>query len=159
MSKFPKLNPKLKNYYEHPLSNLKNDFDNLFNILMCEDANLLAKLTDYGDFLPKVNISESDHEYQIYFEVPGVEKEDLEVTLNQGTLIVKGEKKEEIEQANKQFHRMESHYGTYYREIKLPANVDEKTLKANFKNGILIVTITKAELPHNKRNIPIAEAQ
>lgn len=154
MGKFP----KLKDYYQHPIANLKNDFDNLFNVLMCDEANLLEKLTDYGDFLPKVNISETDTEYQIHFEIPGVEKKDLEVTLNQNILMVKGEKKQESEERKKHFHRMESHYGTYYREVKLPANIDEKSLKANFKNGILVITINKAELPASKRTIPISES-
>ena len=154
MGKFP----KLKNYYTHPLNNLKQDFDQLFGVLMSDEANLLAKLTDYGDFLPKVNISETDKEYQIHFEIPGVDKKDLEVTLNQDSLVVKGEKKEELNIEKKHFHRIESHYGTYYREIKLPANIDEKSLKANFKNGILLVTISKAEAPTGKRSIPISES-
>lgn len=154
MSKFP----KLKNYYEQPLNKLKNDFDNLFGLLMSDEANLLAKLTDYGDFLPKVNIMETDKEYQIHFEVPGVEKKDLEVTLNQNILIVKGEKKSEVSKDESHFHCMESHYGTYYREIKLPSNIDEKSLKANFKNGILVVSINKTEGPKSKRTIPISES-
>jgi HSP20 family protein len=154
MSKFP----KLKSYYEHPLTNLKNDFDNLFGLLLSDEANLLAKMTDYGDFMLKMNVSETDKEYQLHFEVPGMNKEDLEVSLNQNTLSVKGERKHEKTEDTKQFHRIESQYGTFYREIKLPPNTDEQSLKANFKNGVLMITINKTMMaPGNKRTIPISE--
>lgn len=154
MSKFP----KLKKYYEHPIENLKNNFDNLFSILLSDEGNLLAKMTDYGDFIMKMNVAETDEEYQLLFEVPGIKKEDLEVTLNNNTLCVKGERKQDAAQDSQQFHRIESHYGTCYREIKLPANIDEKSLKAIFQNGVLTVTINKTATPNNRRKVPISEA-
>jgi HSP20 family protein len=92
---------------------------------------------------PQVNIAEGKKDYTITVEVPGVEEKDIEVTLANDTLTVRGEKQCQQEDQEKQYHRIERFYGSFQRVISLPADADENDVKAKFKNGVLTITIGK----------------
>ena len=103
--------------------------------------NMLA----VADWAPSVDISETDSEYLIKGEIPGVRKEDVKVTIQDGMLTIQGERKQEKEEKGKKFHRVERYYGSFTRSFTLPESVDEAKIKANFKDGMLNLQVPKTE--------------
>jgi HSP20 family protein len=100
-----------------------------------------------ADWIPTVDIAEDDKEFIIKAELPEVKKEDVKVMIQQGVLTIQGERKQEKEENGKRFHRIERSYGTFVRSFTLPEQVDEDKLKAEFKDGILMVHLPKTERP------------
>jgi HSP20 family protein len=97
------------------------------------------------DWAPSVDISETDNEYVIKAEIPEVKKEDVKVTVEDGQLTIQGERKQEKEEKGKRFHRVERSYGSFMRSFGVPDNVDESKAKAEFKDGMLTLTLPKSE--------------
>ena len=95
--------------------------------------------------VPAFDISETEKEYVISGEIPGIEPKDLEVTLTDGILTVKGEKKQESEEKEENYHRVERHYGSFQRSFRLPENIHRDKLDASYKDGILKLTLPKSE--------------
>ncbi len=94
---------------------------------------------------PAVNISENDKEIKVKAELPGLDSKDIDLSIQNNTLILKGEKKFEEEESKENFHRIECSYGSFYRAIPLPAEVDESKVSAKFKNGVLEIKLPKKE--------------
>jgi HSP20 family protein len=99
----------------------------------------------YGDWSPRSDIFEDDHNFVIKMEIPEVRREDVKVTVDHGVLTVRGERKQEKEEKGKTFHRIERQYGTFIRNFTLPDNVDEQSIKATFRDGLLNLQIVKTE--------------
>jgi HSP20 family protein len=97
------------------------------------------------DWTPSADISETDTAYVIKAEIPGVNKEDVKVTLENGMLTIQGERKMEKEEKGKKFHRIERSYGSFMRSFRVPDDADESAVKAEFKDGVLNVTLGKSE--------------
>ncbi|MBW2038751.1 MAG: Hsp20/alpha crystallin family protein [Deltaproteobacteria bacterium] len=95
--------------------------------------------------VPDFDISETEKEYMITGEIPGIDVKDLDVTLSDGILTVKGEKKEEKEENGEHYHRVERHYGSFERSFRIPENVKTEKSKATYKDGVLKLTLPKAE--------------
>ena len=91
------------------------------------------------------SIAETDKEFVIKAEIPEVKKEDVRVTLQDGILTIQGERKHETEEKDKRFHRIERSYGVFARSFDLPPTVDEGNVKADFKEGVLTLTLPKHE--------------
>lgn len=110
------------------------------------------------DWMPVVDISEDDHAFCIEAELPDVEKEDVTVAVEHGTLTISGERHQEHEEKKKKFHRVERSWGHYQRSFQLPDGVDADQVQAKFKNGVLRITIPKTE-QHKKqtRTIPVQD--
>ena len=102
------------------------------------------ELLAMADWAPNVDITETDTAYLIKGEIPGVNKEDVKVNIEEGMLIMSGERKQEKEEKGKKFHRIERSYGSFMRSFRLPDNVDESAVKAEFKDGMLNVTLPKS---------------
>jgi len=100
---------------------------------------------------PSVNISEDDKNITVEAEVPGMNPEDLDISMHNNNLIIQGEKKFEDEQNKDSYHRIERSYGSFYRTVPLPTEVDENSVKANYKNGILNITLPKTETSRSKK--------
>jgi HSP20 family protein len=98
-----------------------------------------------GDWAPRVDIAETDKEFSIKAEIPEVKKEDVKVTVDNGVLTIRGERKQEKEEKDKKFHRVERFYGSFMRSFTLPDNVDESEIEASFKDGMLNLTIPKTK--------------
>ena len=98
-----------------------------------------------GDWAPRVDIAETDNEFIIKAEIPGVKKEDVKVTVDSGVLSIRGERKQEKEEKDKKFHRVERYYGSFTRSFTMPDNVDETKIEASFKDGMLNLRIPKTE--------------
>ncbi len=132
---------------DHPLSRLHHDLDTLFD-QMFQGVSRRSSLsrgrkTGGGLLMPQVDIGESQHNYTITVEVPGVQEKDIDLTLIDGTLTIRGEKRDEHEEKDKHFHRVERSYGSFQRMLSLPSDADENTVKAKFKDGVLSITIAK----------------
>jgi HSP20 family protein len=103
-----------------------------------------------ADWTPSVDISETDAAYLIKAEIPEVGKEDVKVTVQNGMLTISGERKQEKEEKNRKFHRIERCYGSFTRSFRVPEDADANTVKAEFKDGMLNITLPKSEKPAGK---------
>ena len=97
------------------------------------------------EWSPLVDISEDDHEYLIKAELPEINKEDVKVTAEAGTLTIMGERRFEKEEKGKRFHRVERAYGTFGRSFALPGDTNLARISAEFKDGVLTVHLVKDE--------------
>jgi HSP20 family protein len=94
-------------------------------------------------FTPRVNVSETDKEIKISAELPGLDENDLDVSLTRDALTIKGEKKEEKEEKGTSYYRVERAYGSFTRSIPLPVDVNTDKVEATFKKGVLYITLPK----------------
>lgn len=125
------------------LFNLHNQMGSVFrDILSTADSN---RDDENSSLIPTVDISEMDSGYEIHVELPGVAQEDVQVSVTENLLTIKGEKNQKQETENENYHRVERRYGTFQRRFTLPRHVDTGNIKANYKDGILTLTIPKAE--------------
>ena len=132
-----------------PILQLHREIDRLF-----DDA---FRGFGFPALKPALDIQETDKQYKIALEVPGVEEKDIQITLDNDVLMVRGEKRQEQEKKEGGFHRVERSYGSFQRALNLPDDANQDSIKASFKNGVLTVTIDKREVsaPKQGRSIPI----
>lgn len=107
-----------------------------------EDGNSLLATTDWS---PSVDITEDEKAYQITADLPQISKEDVKVLVENGSLIIKGERKREIEHKDRKVHRIERSYGSFHRSFSLPDDADGNGVSASFKDGVLRVSLPKSE--------------
>jgi len=129
---------------QREMNRIFDDFFNGFNISPLATERL-------GSFSPSVDVKEDEKELMIRAELPGLEEKDVEVTLSDGYLTIKGEKKEEKEDKGKHYYRMERSYGAFNRAVSLPDGLDTDKAQASFKNGVLNISLPKTE--QAKRNV------
>jgi HSP20 family protein len=115
-------------------------FDNFFTGVPERRRGLLE-----GEWAPSVDIAETDNEVVVTAELPGVKQDDVDITIADDVLTLKGEKKEEKEVKEKNYHRIERSYGSFQRSVSLPAGVQADKAKATYKDGVLHITVPKAE--------------
>ena len=106
-------------------------------------------------FSPKVDIAESDKEFEIQLHVPGMKKSDFNIDLNQDQITVSGERKFENEKKDKNYHSVESYYGTFSRTFYLPEVVNKDKVDASYQDGILTITLPKDEKKVAKKQIAV----
>jgi len=123
------------------LYSMRSQMDRLFDSLMRgeESEQQLGK----GLWAPAVDICETENEIVLKAELPGVNKKDLEVKVENNALILKGEKRQESEIKKENYHRAERIYGQFQRIFTLPNTVETDKIKASFKSGILTLTLPK----------------
>jgi len=132
----------------HPMSMLHREIDRLFDDFL-DPAGLLPGAAENGRhwLRPTVDISETDREYRINVEIPGVEKDDIRVDVRDDQLVISGEKNQEHEEDQAGCHRVERAYGTFRRILNLPPDADARSIDAKFRNGVLGLRVPKAEKP------------
>lgn len=101
-------------------------------------------------FAPRVDLAETDESFEVTVDLPGMKPEDFKVDLKDGQLWLTGEKKEEKEEKGKTYHRVERHYGSFERLIPLPSVVDKEKVEAQYKEGVLRVTLPKTKAAQPK---------
>lgn len=94
---------------------------------------------------PMVNVEETDNEFIISAELPGMDKKDINIVVNNGVISISGEKKNESETKEKNYHRIERRYGKFERSFVLPEGVDHEKIEARYKNGVLELSLPKME--------------
>jgi HSP20 family protein len=103
-------------------------------------------LLSSGSWLPPVDIYQNgEHELVLKAELPDLTREDIDITVDKGTLTIKGEKKLSTEVKEEQFHRIERQYGSFSRSFSLPSSVDPSRVAADYKNGVLTVKMPMRE--------------
>jgi HSP20 family protein len=98
-----------------------------------------------GNWLPAVDVSETDSEMVVRAEFPGMTQDDIELNLQDNVLTLKGEKKQEKKEEKENYHRIERCYGSFTRSFTLPAGVKYDDVKATFKDGVLEIVLPKSE--------------
>jgi HSP20 family protein len=108
---------------------------------------------------PAADVAESEKGYEITVDLPGMDEKNIEVQLSNGNLTIKGEKKEEKEEKKKDWYLSERRYGSFQRAFRVPDGVNADKIEANFKNGVLTVSLPKSpEAVKNEKKIPIGKA-
>lgn len=106
-------------------------------------------------FSPKVDIAETDKAFEIQFHIPGMKKEDINIDISDDRLTVSGERKFEQEKNEKNYHSLESHYGSFSRSFYLPDNIEVEKVEASYKDGILNLNVPKDAKKETKRTISV----
>ena len=96
-----------------------------------------------GEWAPSLDLAETKDAFVVKAEVPGMDPKDIQVSLQENLLTIKGEKKWEKEDKDERYHRVERSYGAFTRGVRLPVTVDGSKVNAAFKNGLLTVTLPK----------------
>jgi len=100
---------------------------------------------------PQTDLADSENEVTVRMEVPGVDPKDVDIKITNGLLTVRGEKKADKEEKNKNYHYVERQFGSFQRTVQLPSTVDPDKVDAAYKNGVLTVTIAKQPEVQPKR--------
>ncbi len=104
-----------------------------------------------GSFTPGMNVYETDEAFELTLELPGMKKDDIEISIENNVLNISGERKATREEDGRIYHRIESRFGTFSRNLPLPNNVNEDNIEANYDNGVLTVNIPKTEQRTGKK--------
>jgi HSP20 family protein len=126
------------------LWNMQREINRLF------DNFFRGGIQDEGSFglsswTPAVDIAEHDNEFVVKVELPGVSKDDVKITLESNILTIRGEKKQDRETKEENYHRLERMYGSFQRSFTLPSTVRSDKIDAVYKDGVLTITLPKAE--------------
>lgn len=149
--------------FSDPFSALRAEMEHLFDNFSFgrfpSFPRLTTPLTTEGAMMPSVDVHENDKQIVIEAELPGIEDKDVSVTVQDGLLTVKGEKKFEKKEDKDDYHMMERRYGSFMRSMRLPDTVDEEKISANIDKGVLTVTVAKKPGAEAKeRKIEIASS-
>ncbi len=148
------------------INSLQNDMNRIFGDAVTRwDSGLQSMrpfLTDtekyLRQFIPTVNIKETDKEITITAEMPGLDKKDISITHTDNALVIEGEKKYEKKEEKEKVHLLESSYGSFRRVIALPQEIDFGKIDATFKNGVLTVVLPKTQqAQQNAKKIEVKE--
>ena len=126
---FEDMSNRLARFFNHPSLRRTVDDDGAF----------------FADWAPAVDVQETEKEYIVKADLPDVRKEDVKVGIENGVLTLEGERKQEKEENNKKFHRVERVYGKFVRRLALPMEIDAQKVAAEFKDGVLNVKMPKIE--------------
>jgi HSP20 family protein len=124
------------------LSTLRDEIDRLFEAPLAELARTSQLLSGWT---PALDLHEDKDQFVVKVEVPGMKKEDIQLSLHDGALSISGERKGEDKFENAEVYRAERFFGRFQRTIALPAAVDADKIKAHYQDGVLTVTLPKAE--------------
>lgn len=146
---------------DHPFYSLQRQMNSLFDDFFSgfDMVPRSLKTGGFASFIPSVDVKESDKEFTIRAELPGVEEKDIEVTVANDAITIKGEKREEKEDKSKNYYYMERSYGSFNRVIPLSSETDANKAEASFKNGVLNITVPKNQTAKAKgTKVPIKGA-
>ncbi len=131
-------------------------FDDVFRGVGLSAAGGQGQVANVGQFInANMNVSETENEIRITVELPGVSEQDIDVSLNEDVLTIRGEKKFEQQNEKENFHFVERSYGAFQRSLRLPFPVDPEQVKASFENGVLAITLPKTAQQERSRRIQV----
>ena len=135
-----------------PVDSFRHEMDRLFDSFFRGPFGLAE--TGFGplaEWSPTLDVSENESTVTVRAELPGVKPEDLDVTVTGDTLVLSGEKKESSEKQDKNVWHSESRYGSFRRQVRLPAEVDPDQVEAKYANGVVEIRLTKSQATKAKR--------
>lgn len=147
--------------YNDPFSAMQAEMNRVFDSFLGRSFGGLPALSraGWGELLaPSIDLREADKEFVVEAELPGMDEKDVSVTLSNGVLTLKGEKKSEREEKKEDYHLMERNYGSFHRSFQLGDVVDPDKVSATFDKGVLKITLAKrAEAAKAEKKIPIGK--
>jgi len=149
--------------YRDPFAEMRAEMDRLFDRFL--GGSFFGRPAPSGSaeqavtLAPNIDIRENDKEIIVEAELPGIDEKDIQVTVRDGVLSLKGEKKSERDEKKDTYHVIERSYGSFERSFALPDSADQDQIKADFNKGVLRVVIPKrAEAAKAEKKIPIGKA-
>ncbi|MDI6803658.1 MAG: Hsp20/alpha crystallin family protein [Bacteroidota bacterium] len=130
------------------IETLENQIQKIFN-----DFPLTRRMS--GSFIPSIDLREDEKNLYLTAELPGIEKEEVKISLHNDVLTISGERKREEKKEKENFYNLEMCYGTFNRSVTLPVEVDNEKIEANFKNGILKIQMPKSNPKDISKTIEI----
>jgi HSP20 family protein len=124
----------------------RNLFDRFF-----DDWGLTSVFDEDKEWVPAFDIAENEKDYVVTAELPGMDIKDVDITISEGILTVKGEKKHEKEENTEGYHRIERRFGSFSRSFRIPGKIETEKVDANYKDGVLKVLLPKAEGTETKK--------
>jgi len=109
------------------------------------DKNFFGPRTRPADFAPAVDVHEDSEALVLRAELPGIKREDIDIQVDGNVLTLKGERKLEVEQKERRYHRVERSYGTFVRQFQLSSNVDSTQIDAQLADGVLTLKLPKKQ--------------
>jgi HSP20 family protein len=134
------------------LERMRREMDRLWHSFFEERPR--RKTEELGEWGPSLDLSETKNDLVVKAEIPGIDPKDIDISLSNDILTIKGEKKQEKEEKEENYHFIERSYGSFSRSIRLPREVQSDKIDASYKNGVLKVTLPKSE-EAKKREIKI----
>jgi HSP20 family protein len=121
--------------------------------------NFLTRPWQVDDLTPRVDETEDEKAFHVKVELPGMDEEDVDITLSDSVLTIRGEKKREKEEEGKDFYRSERSFGTFRRSLPVPVEVEESKIEARFEKGVLYIELPKSREAQSKiKHIPVKAA-
>jgi HSP20 family protein len=124
------------------LSSLRREMDRLWENFFGERP--VGRMWE-REWAPSLDMSETKDNYVVKAEVPGIDAKHIDISLTGDVLSIRGEKKQEKEEKEEDYHLVERSYGSFSRSVRIPAEVESNKIKASYKNGILTITLPKSE--------------
>ena len=121
-----------------PIQDLKREMDRIWQEFFGK-----SYAPEQMEWVPAVDVSETDDAVIVKVDLPGVKPEDMEISLSDNVLVIKGEKKREETDKKENFYKMERFYGTFMRAIQLPCEVQDDKVEAHYKDGVLKIVLPK----------------
>jgi len=134
-----------------PLSELRHEIDRMFESFSRDPWGSLSELGGTKAWVPAIDIEENDQEVIVRAEVPGVDPNELEITINGNRLTLSGEKKEITERKEKDVYQSETRYGSFTRSVELPSGVDATDVTAESTNGVVTIRLKKTAAAATKK--------
>jgi HSP20 family protein len=135
------------------MENIQDEVNRVFDSFF--STPMRRRGEDMGAWLPDVDIVEDKDRIDVQVDLPGMEKDDIKVSVEDNILTLKGERKSFKEEKEKTYHQVERTYGKFTRSFSLPSTVDGSKIKANYKNGVLKIELPKTEAVKPKE-IPVS---
>jgi HSP20 family protein len=135
------------------MENIQDEVNRVFDSFF--STPMRRRGEDMGAWLPDVDIVEDKDRIDVQVDLPGMEKDDIKVSVEDNILTIKGERKSFKEEKDKTYHQVERTYGKFTRSFSLPSTVDGSKIKANYKNGVLKIELPKTEAVKPKE-IPVS---
>ena len=134
---------EIKPWRPFEFDRMRREMDRLWDSFL--EGKRVRRYGEAGEWLASIDVSETENDLIIRAELPGIDPKDIDISLNNGYLTIKGEKKQEKEEKDENYHLVERSYGSFSRSVQLPGEVQSEKIKASFKNGVLIVKIPKSK--------------
>lgn len=130
-----------------PFGDFRNEMDTLMERFFGGESNG----TEISNWTPRLNLAENEDCYEVSIDLPGMNPDDVNVELRHGDLWITGNRHEQFEEKEKKWHRIERFHGEFRRVVRLGDDVDPENVEAEYKDGVLHISVPKSETAKTKR--------